>query len=65
MIKYEFAGPGGHLVEKSYYEKNRLKWKVSYYEYERKDGRIYPVGIIYNNYLYGYSLTLKLKEIFN
>ncbi len=65
VIKYEFAGPDGHLVEKSYYEDNRLKWRVSYYEYKGGNGRIYPWGIIFKNYSYGYSLTFKLKEILN
>lgn len=62
-IVYIFAGAGGYLTEKKYYEDNKLKWRVSYYEYRRKDGRIYPGGIVLNNYRYGYSLTVKLKEI--
>ncbi len=61
--EYIFAGAGGHLIEKNYYEENKLSWRVSYYEYRQKEGKIYPRGIIFNNYKYGYSLTVKLKEI--
>jgi hypothetical protein len=64
-IEHVFAGPDGYLIKKSYYEDNYLNWRVSYYEYEKRNGGIYPGGIIFNNYLYGYSLTLKLKEILN
>lgn len=62
-IAYEFAGPDSYLVEKSYYEEDRLNWRVSYYEYQKKKDGIYPGGIIFNNYQYGYSLTFKLKEV--
>ncbi|MBI5056063.1 MAG: DUF3261 domain-containing protein [Nitrospirae bacterium] len=63
VVEYIFAGEGGHLVEKNYYEDSRLNWRVSYYEYRQKDGKIYPSGIILDNYKYGYGLTIKLKEI--
>lgn len=64
-IEHVFAGEGGYLIKKSYYVDNRLKWKVSYYEYKREDSGVYPGGIILNNYLYGYSVTLRLKGILN
>jgi len=63
VVEYVFAGAGGYLIEKGYYEGNMLNWKVSYYEYQQKDGKIYPAGIILKNYKYGYTLTIKLKEI--
>ncbi len=62
-MEYIFAGAGGYLVEKNYYEEKALTWGISYYEYLERDGRIYPRGIILNNYKYGYSLTIKLKDI--
>lgn len=65
IMEYVFAGTGGYLVEKNYYEENKLDWGISYYEYQQKGGSIYPGGIILNNYKYGYSLTVKLKEIQN
>ncbi len=63
FLVYIFAGAGAYLTEKKYYEDNNLKWRVSYYEYRRKDGMIYPGGIVLDNYRYGYSLIVKLKEI--
>ena len=63
VVEYVFAGAEGYLIEKGYYEGNMLNWKVSYYEYQQKDGKIYPAGIILKNYKYGYTLTIKLKEI--
>lgn len=62
-MEYVFAGADGNMVEKNYYEDNILIWRVSYYEYQQKDGKIYPGGIILRNYKYGYSLTVRLKEI--
>jgi hypothetical protein len=62
IVEYVFAGAEGYLVEKGYYEGNMLNWKISYYEYQQKDGKIYPAGIILKNYKYGYTLTIKLKE---
>lgn len=63
VMEYVFAGTGGNMVEKNYYEDNTLIWRVSFYEYRQKDGKIYPGGIILKNYKYGYSLTVRLKEI--
>jgi hypothetical protein len=63
VMEYKFAGTGGYLVEKNYYEETTLNWGISYYEYLEKNGRIYPRGIILNNYKYGYSLTIKLKDV--
>lgn len=62
-LVYVFAGAEGYLIKKKYYEDNKLDWSVSYYEYRQKDGKIYPGGIVLKNYKYGYSLTVKLKEI--
>ncbi|MBI5099421.1 MAG: DUF3261 domain-containing protein [Nitrospirae bacterium] len=63
ILEYIFAGSAGLLVEKNYYEDGILNWRISYYEYLQKDGKNYPSGIILENYRYGYSLTIKLKEI--
>jgi outer membrane biogenesis lipoprotein LolB len=62
-MEYIFAGAGGNLVEKNYYEDSALNWGISYYEYQEQDGRIYPRGIILKNYKYSYSLTVRLKEV--
>ncbi len=63
MIEYVFAGSDGYLIEKNYYNDNELSWRVSFYEYQQKNGKIYPGGVILKNYKYKYSLTVKLKEI--
>lgn len=62
-MEYVYAGTGGYLVEKNYYEENKMNWGISYYEYQEHEGSIYPRGIILNNYKYGYSLTVRLKEV--
>ncbi len=62
-LEYVFAGTGGYLVQKSCYNGFRLLWRVSYYEYQEKDGKIYPRGIILDNRKYGYRLIADLKEI--
>ncbi len=63
VLVYTFAGKGWRLVEKEYFRDNTLRWRVSYYEYRQKEGKIYPWGIILHNYQNGYSLTVKVKEI--
>ncbi len=65
VFVHVFAGADGHLVEKEHYRDNTLHWRVSYYNYRREGGRIYPGGIIFNNYTHGYSFTVTLKEIHN
>ena len=51
------------LIEKRYYEKNRLLWSVFYYEYRQDHGKSYPAGIILRNYRFGYNLIVRLKEV--
>ena len=63
VVEYVFAGSGGYLTEKNYYEDDILSWRVLYYEYQEKDGKFYPKGVVLKNYKYGYSLTIKVKDI--
>ena len=53
----------GVLVEKRYYENGRKIWTVSYYEYRRENGKLYPDGIILEHHEYGYRLVVRLREI--
>ena len=62
-MEYVFAGTDNLLVEKRYFENKVCVWRVLYYEYTEKDGKIYPKGIVFKHHLYGYSLIIKLKEI--
>ena len=59
----EYAFADGTLASKTYWEDHRAVWRVSYYEYEEKNGKLYPMGIILTNYRYGYRLIVRQKEI--
>lgn len=63
VIRYVFAGAPTMLVEKKYYEKKRLVWSVSFYEYRQEHGKYYPSGIVLKNSRFNYSLTVHLKEV--
>jgi hypothetical protein len=62
-LEYVFAGADNLLIEKHYYQGNRCLWTVSYYEYQQKNGKIHPTGIIYNHHQHHYRLVIRLKEI--
>jgi hypothetical protein len=64
-MEYVFAGTGGVLVEKRYYENGSKVWSVSYYEYLRENGKLYPSGIILKHHEYRYQLVVRLKEIWS
>ena len=65
MMEYAFAGIGYRLVEKTFYEENIAVWRVSYYEYREDKDRIYPGGIVMDNFRYSYRLIIRLKEIYS
>jgi hypothetical protein len=65
IMEYSFGGIGYSLVEKTYYEENIPVWRVSYYEYQDKNGKLYPGGIVLENYRYSYRLIIRLKEIYS
>ncbi len=62
-LEYEFSGEGMHLTRKTYREDHRAVWRVSYYEYREKEGKFFPMGIVFTNYRYGYRLIVRQKEI--
>jgi hypothetical protein len=62
-LEYEFGGEGANLVTKTYREDERAVWRVSYYEYQSKDGKRYPTAIVLRNFRYGYRLIVRQKEI--
>lgn len=64
-MQFMFAGAGHDLVEKNYYENSEIVWSVSYYEYTELNGKRYPQGIILVNYRYGYTLTVRHKELYS
>ncbi|MDM8526313.1 DUF3261 domain-containing protein [Desulfococcaceae bacterium HSG8] len=61
--EYIFAGADNVLIEKRRYEGIRRIWSVFYYEYQRKNGKLHPGGIIFRHYQHGYQLIIRLKEI--
>ena len=63
IIEFVFAGPGNLLVEKRCIVDNQAIWRVNYYEYREKNGKLHPAGIILENIKYGYKLIMRLKEI--
>ena len=62
-LEFVFAGAGGNLVTKNYYEENSLVWRVNYYDYLEQDGKRYPRETVLTNYRYGYELTVRYKEL--
>lgn len=62
FLEYIFAGTGGDLIVKSYYEEDGLVWKASYYEYRDQNGKRWPQGVVFIHYQYGYRLTVRHKE---
>jgi outer membrane biogenesis lipoprotein LolB len=62
FLEFVFAGTGGDLIEKNYYEADGIVWKVSYYEYHDQDGMRWPQGIVLIHYQYGYRLIVRQKE---
>ena len=62
-MEYVFAGADKVLIEKNYYENNRKVWSVFYYEYQKVNEKLYPVGIIIKHYQYKYNLIVRLLEI--
>jgi hypothetical protein len=62
-LEFVFAGGEGVLVEKHYYENGSKVWSVSYYEYRRDNGKLYPDGIILDHHEFRYRLVVRLREI--
>ncbi len=63
IMEFVFAGPGNLLVEKRCIVDNKVIWRVNYYEYREKNGKLHPAGIILENIIYDYKLIMRLKEI--
>jgi len=63
IMEYVFGGIDNVLIEKRYYDGDRRVWSVSYYEYCREKGKLYPAGIILTHHEYRYQLIVRLKEI--
>lgn len=64
VTEFVFSGEGFYLSEKHYHERKRRVWSVFYYDYRIKDGKIYPHGIIFKHFKYGYKLIIRLKGVY-
>jgi hypothetical protein len=62
-LQYVFAGEPTDLRTKTYYEDDQAVWRVSYYDYQLQEGKHFPMGIVLQNYRYGYRLIVRQKEI--
>jgi hypothetical protein len=62
-LEYVFAGAERTLVGKRYYEKGSKIWSVSYYEYRRRNGKLYPAGIVFEDHARRYRLVVRLRDI--
>lgn len=62
---YVFAGPEANLVMKKYFDHGMLRWKVGYYEYRKKGGRLYPGGVVLTDRKWGYTLTARIRKIYD
>jgi hypothetical protein len=62
-LYYYFGGINLYLLEKKYVENGDDLWKISFYEYTLMGGKLFPKGIILDNYKYDYQLVIRLKEI--
>jgi len=62
-LEFIFGGLDARLIEKRYYENNRLLWDVRYFEYQESGSKLYASKTFYRNRVHGYSIALKLKEI--
>lgn len=63
QMRYGFSALTGELSERAYFAGDDLKWRVAYFGYEGKNGKLYARGVTLYNYQYGYSLSVKIKEI--
>jgi hypothetical protein len=62
-LEYVFAGDPARLVSKSCQESGRLIWRARYYDYLALSAKLYPRGVVFENYKYGYRIIIKVKEI--
>ncbi|MBU0896928.1 MAG: hypothetical protein KJ629_05290 [Candidatus Omnitrophica bacterium] len=60
---YEGIPMDNLLITKNYYEKERLIWSVSYYQWHNNHGKIYPAGVVFKHHRYKYELVSRLREI--
>ena len=61
--EYVFGGAAQNLVEKRHRRGWRCDRRIGFYSYQEKDGKQYPGLVVFQDRRYGYSLTVRIKEI--
>lgn len=61
-VEFTLGGAYAQLLEKSF-RGHGDSWRVRYYQYERRDGRLYPGGIVLDDDRAGYRLTLWIESV--
>jgi len=60
--EHVYAGRDGDLVEKRMYDDRSISWSVGYFDYQEREGKRFPRGIVLTDYRGGYQLTIREKE---
>lgn len=61
-VEFTLGGADAQLLQKSF-RGNGDSWRVRYYQYERRDGRLFPGGIVLDDDRAGYRLTLWIESV--
>lgn len=61
-VEFTLGGAEAQLLEKSF-RGHGDSWRVRYYRYERRDGRLFPGGIVLDDDRAGYRLTLWIESV--
>ena len=61
-IRFTFGGAEAQLLEKSCRGADQ-SWRVGYYRYQRRDGLLFPGGIVLDDDRAGYRLTLWIDSV--
>lgn len=61
-VEFTLGGAEAQLLEKTF-RGHGDSWLVRYYQYERRDGRLFPGGIVLDDDRAGYRLTLWIESV--
>ncbi len=64
-IEYRFKGSPPLLVEKRLTKNGSAVWKAAYYEYELREGKLFPGGVVFTHNKHNYRLVLDIKKFTN
>ena len=61
-LSFTMGGADAQLLEKTC-RGDRESWRVRYYQYQRRQGRLFPGGIVLDDDQAGYRLTLWIESV--